>query len=151
MSAIFASLEGAPARGETAIGRLLPRVAELMPARSLVAVISDLIDDASSVLRGLAAVRERRSEAVVFHVMDPGELDLPFPGWTLFRDPESPARTVRLDARRVRAVYRENLERHRAALRRGCESASVDYVWATTDMPFVELLASYLHMRRRGT
>lgn len=149
LSGVLRMLDDLEGRGETAIGNVLLRTAELIRRRSLVFLFSDLIDDASSVLRGLAAIGERQCEAVVFHVMDPAELELPFRHWTVFRDPERPGLRVRLDARRLKSVYRDNVRRHRETLRRGCEAARIDYIWTPTDEPFVGTLARYLLLRPR--
>lgn len=149
LSGLFSTLDRIEGAGETALGTSLLRVAELVRRRSIVFIFSDLIDDAGAILRGLAALGDRNCEAVVFHIMDPAELELPFRHWTVFRDPERPNVRVRLDARRLGAVYRENVARHRESLRRGCEAARIDYVWTPTDESFVETLARYLLLRPR--
>jgi uncharacterized protein (DUF58 family) len=149
LNEIFRRLEELEGRGRTAVGESLERVAEIAPRSSIAIVISDLIDDAAAVLRGLVALRERRSEVIVFHLMDSSELDLPTRQWTVFRDPEEPGVEHRLDARRLAGIYRANLDHHRDVLRSGCAAAHIDYVWATTDAPFVPTLADYLALRRR--
>ena len=41
-------------------------------------ILSDLFDDVPSMLAGLKHFRHRRHEVIVFHVLDPAELDFPF-------------------------------------------------------------------------
>ena len=53
--------------------------------RGVVVILSDLFDDVPAMLAGLKHFRHRRHEVVVFHVLDPAELDFPFQQTTLFK------------------------------------------------------------------
>ena len=48
-------------------------------------ILSDLFDDVTSLVAGLKHFRHRRHDVVLFHVLDPAELDFPFRGPTLFK------------------------------------------------------------------
>ncbi len=147
LAGLFDTMDRIEARGETRFQDLLPRLAERVPRKSLVVLLSDLLDDSETVLSGLAQLRQRGAEVLVFHVMDPAELELLFDSWMVFRDPERPASELRLDAREMREIYLENLEEHRRALRRGCASSGIDYLFLDTSEPFESALAKFLHLR----
>ena len=146
---IFAALEAAHPRGETNLAGCLDKLAERLPRRSFAIVLSDCIDDPRAVLRSIAHLRHRHSEVILFHILDPAEEEFPFTGWTVFRDVENPAVRVRLDARQVREIYRENLASHLEILRKGCAAAGVDYSLMSTKKPFELSLATYLDARER--
>jgi uncharacterized protein (DUF58 family) len=147
LTGLFSAMEESRAEGKTALGPVIHRLAERLAARSLAIVLSDLLDEPEEILAALAHLRHRRSEVMVFQVLDPAEIELPFNGWMLLRDPEEPSRELRLDARQARRIYQENLEAHLEALRRGCAAAKVDYTLLATAEPFETALARYLHAR----
>jgi len=148
LAGLLGELERAAPGGETALGPVLRAAAERVKRRGLVVVISDLLDDPREVLKGLARFRQRRSEVLVLHLVDPEEMEFPFTGWTVFRDLEPPGLRVRLDARQIRATYLKNLAAHLAALRKGCGSTGVSYCLLDTRTPFDQGLARYLAARQ---
>src|SRR5437867_5709690 len=124
---IFAILDGAEAQGKAHLPDGLHRIAGRLHSRSFVIVLSDLLDDPRAVLKSLAHLRHRRSEVLLIHILDPAEEELPFTNWTIFRDSEDPGFRLRLDARQVAAIYRENLAEHLDLLRKGCAALGVEY------------------------
>ena len=63
---------------ETGVGKVLHEVAERIPKRGLVILISDLFDDPSEVVEALHHFNYRQHELVVFHVLAEEELSFPF-------------------------------------------------------------------------
>ena len=57
--------------------------------RGMVVLISDLLDDPERVIRGLKHFRFRGTDVIVFHVLDPDELEFPFERATRFEDLET--------------------------------------------------------------
>ena len=74
----------APER-KTAAGPIFHDLAERLKKRGIVLVFSDLFDSVPAILAGLKHFRHRRHEVVLFHVLDPAELDFPFQQMTLFK------------------------------------------------------------------
>ncbi len=78
LARLFATLEGiatgpAPAATETGVAAALHDVAERLPRRGLVILLSDLFDsegDPRAVVRALQHLRHRGHEVVVFHILD---------------------------------------------------------------------------------
>jgi hypothetical protein len=101
------------------------------------------------VLRGVADLRHRGCEALLFHVMDPAEEEFPFKTWCVFQDPESPSQRVRVDARIVREMYLESLAEHLKVLRDGCAAMGADYALLRTTTRFDVGLAAVLDARAR--
>ncbi len=133
----------------TQLGPVLHEVAERIPRRGLVVLVSDLLDDADTVLSGLKHFRHRGHEVLVLHVLDPREVDLDYAGDIEFTDLEAPGHSVRTEPAHVRQGYRERLEAWRTRLRRECRRHLVDLVELTTDQPVAQALGAYLMKRGR--
>jgi uncharacterized protein (DUF58 family) len=151
LAGIFDTMERIEARGETRIGAVLHRLAERVQSRAFVVLISDFLDEIPQVLAGIGQLRQRRSEVMAFHLMDPAEIELPFDTWTVFRDLEDPALELLLDARETRSLYRENLAEHRETLRKGCAAAGVDYLFLDAREPFEAALGRFFDLRAKTT
>jgi uncharacterized protein (DUF58 family) len=148
---IFAALAEARAAGETRLADCIHQAAERLHRGSLALIVSDFLDDPRQVIDSVAHLRHRHCDAILFHVLDPAERDFPFQNWTLFRDSENPSSSLRIDARQIRAIYRENLEEHLDLLRKGCAALGADYSLFDTTRPFEMALAAYLDARARRT
>ena len=149
LSGIFKTLEEESPSGTTGIGRALTQIAARTTSRSLVILISDFLDEPHEILKGLSELRHRGCEVLVLHTIDPTEETFPFTNWTVFRDPEDAAVSLRMDARQVVEIYQDTLRAHLELLKKGCAAAAVDYSLVRTDTPFEDSLATYLETRSR--
>ena len=89
---------------------------------------------------------------VVFHVLDPAEMDFPFQEATLFRGLEQYPELL-TDPRSLREGYLTELEVFLTQLKRGCREQNIDYVPLRTDANLGVALSSYLAHRlaRKGS
>ena len=124
-------------------------MAERIPRRGLVLLLSDMLDESSRIVDGLKHFRHRGHEVVAFQILDPREMDLGFDGEVEFEALEEPGRKIRLEPAHLREGYRRRFDDWRADLRRECRRQKVDLVEVTTDTPFAKSLAAYLQKRRR--
>ena len=114
----------------------------------MIILFSDLLDDPIEVIEGLKHFRHRGHEVVVFHVLDPTELTLDFPGEIQFVDKETGER-LRAQPWFLGSEYRKNVKEWISDLERGCMENAIDYNLVTTETPFDQALVSYLNKRRR--
>ncbi len=137
-----------PAGQLSAAELALDEVATIKRQRGLVILVSDLLVDEAATRRALKKLRHRGHEVLVFHILDPGELELPGTGDAVFVDPETgdeiAARSVEL-----RAEYREAVTAAVDEWRRACGSHRIDYHPISTDQPLALCLGEYLHTRAR--
>ncbi|MGY8825325.1 MAG: DUF58 domain-containing protein [Candidatus Latescibacterota bacterium] len=124
-------------------------LAERIARRGLVLVLSDLLDDPQEVLRGLRHFRHRGHEVVVFHLLDPREIDLDFDKETRFFDLEDPQQMLTTQPWLVRREYGQLIEEMVQTYRRGCAEARIDYTLIDTSTPFDVALSRYLVQRRK--
>ena len=87
-------------------------------------------------------------EVIVFHLLDPYELEFPFRGLVEFDGLEAASRLLTRPAD-IRKSYLRELESFCARLREGCERNQCHYVQVDTARPLTELLSGYLAFRLR--
>jgi uncharacterized protein (DUF58 family) len=145
---LFNSLQNARAEKETNLGRILHELANRIRRRGLVILISDLFDEPMSIIPGLKHFRHKKHEVVVFHVLDPSEVEFPFRGTANFKDMET-GETIPTDAWRIREEYTSLADNWIREFKRQCAESRVDYVSMLTSTPFDRALFSYLEKRKR--
>jgi uncharacterized protein (DUF58 family) len=147
-------LEGTPPGGETGLASVLDELAETLSRRGLVIVITDTFDDADSIVRALRHLRYRRQDVRLLQVIDPREESFPFKGTCEFVGLEDEPR-LRLDADRVRHLYRRTIAEHTSRLAAGCHAGGISLDSVRTDedlaMALVRALAFKGPVRGRGT
>lgn len=135
--------------GETALAPIFHDIAERIPRRGLVIIISDLFDDPAELVNALHHFRHRKHEVLVLHILADEELNFPFKDFTRFCDLEGTAST-QTDPRALRASYLEQIRIFLETIKTGCGRIGADYVPMNTSIPFDQALAAYLTRRRTG-
>jgi uncharacterized protein (DUF58 family) len=131
---------------KTQTGPIFHDLAERFKKRGVVVILSDLFDDVNSMLAGLKHLRHRRHEVIVFHVLDPAELEFPFRQMTLFKGLEQ-FPDVLTDPLALRNAYLKEFSAFQRAVQVGCRSQQIDYVLLRTDQSFEIPLSTYLASR----
>lgn len=155
---VLAALEDLKPAGGAQAGGALDTLAEICDKRSLVVVFSDLLDSEDGA-RGptatgplaerLRQLRARGHDVVLFHVLDPDEVALPFEDLMFFEGMEpGDRRTLLADARDLVSAFGEESAAFRERWRAACLEARVEYRFAPTDAPPAELLRAFLADRQ---
>ena len=145
---ILETLEKTEPGGETGLADIFHDIAERIPRRGLVVVLSDLYDEPAALITALHHFRYRRHEVLLFHVVADEELTFPFDTFTKFRDLEQMENLLPIDPRTIRAAYLERMNRFLAEIESACGRMKIDYVRLNTRVPYDEALAAYLMKRR---
>ena len=130
------------------MGRPLHQLAEALVKRSLVVLISDLLDDPATIVRGLKHLKFRGTDVIVFQVLDPNELTFPFRGASRFRDIESEQEVI-ADPSSIRTAYLRELAGLTLTYDRELRGAGIDYLQLDTSQPLDFALLAYLAARAR--
>ena len=144
---ILRALENRGPAGETNVGKILEEIAGQIKRRGLVVLVSDLLDEPEQILKGLRLFRFKGNDVIVFHLLDPAELSLPFDGNILFEDLEELNLRVVADPRAIRKTSREVIEEFTSRMRQECHDNVIDYQLIATSTPLDRALASYLSWR----
>jgi len=143
---ILAALVRCPGSAQARSAGVLHEVAELMPRRGLVVLVSDLFFETEEVFSGLDHLRFHGHDLVVFHLLDPVEHRLPLEGQVRFHDLETGDElTTQVDE--IRAAYVAAISAWQAELDAGCRGREIDRVAMTTDQPLERALYEYLTRR----
>ena len=147
LTQILHALENRRPGGETDVGRILDDIAGQIKRRGLIVLVSDLLDEPAAILKGLRQFRFKGNDVIVFHLLDPAELNLPFDGNILFEDLEAASLQVITDPRAIRATYQQVVQEFINDLRKQCHDNAIDYQLISTATPLDQALASYLSWR----
>jgi uncharacterized protein (DUF58 family) len=131
---------------KTDTGDIMHQFADRVRRRGIIVVVSDLLDKPERILDGLNHLRFARHEVLVFHVMDPYELEFPFDGQVKFEGLEG-YDPILCQPRMLRKEYLEALNRHVLAVKTACERNNVDYALINTAQPLEIALQTFLHSR----
>jgi uncharacterized protein (DUF58 family) len=137
--------------GEPRPGTLAPplrTLTERLRRRGILVVISDLYDEPEAVANAVRPLRYRGHDVIVFHVLDPAELDFPFTEAVSFEDMETGDRMPIVPAA-LREQYRALVREHSASLGRLFTDSRIDYALFNTAVPLDHALFHYLSARER--
>jgi uncharacterized protein (DUF58 family) len=130
----------------TNISKQLHDIALLMKRRAFVILISDLLADVDDILAGLDHLRFDRHNVVVFHTLDPYEIEFPFKGTWRFEGLENEI-PLTTQSERIRDDYLSRFNEYMAALRAGCVGSHVDYTTVDTSRPLDAVLSEFFATR----
>lgn len=141
---VHALTPGGGTSAETALRELAIRLRR----RGLVVLISDLLVAREQTLTALKYLRHRGHEVLVFHLIDPGERELPAASEARFYDPETDSELL-VSVADIRAEYRAAVRDALDEWRRDLRPHGIDYEVVGTDEPLSRALRSYLRKRER--
>ena len=140
------ALDITPARSKSDVAPVFHDLAERFKKRGVVAIFSDLFDDVPKILAGLKHFRHRRHEVIVFHILDPAELEFPFRDSTLFKGLEG-LPDLMTEPQALRRAYQAEINGFIDEIKKGCRMINIDYVPLRTDWDLDTALTGYLAAR----
>ena len=147
---ILETLDKAKPGHETDPAPVFDDIAERIPSRGLVVIVSDLFtSDVTALLKALHHFHFRKHEIVVLHVMADEEISFSFDGHVHFDNLEGKDELL-LDAQSVRASYLEQVNEFLKKVGDGVRKMGADYAPMNTKIPFDKALVDYLSRRRSG-
>jgi uncharacterized protein (DUF58 family) len=146
LASVVEVLETPRAGRATAFAPVLKSLAETLPRRGMVVIISDLLGDRDGMFQGMQFLRKRGHDLVLLHVMDDDELDFPFEGPTRFEGLELPDH-VACNPRALREGYLEAVRSFLAEVSRRSAAAECDYSLVRTGEPVDAALVKLLSRR----
>ena len=134
--------------GKTDISKTIYDIAPTIKRRGLIIIISDLLDDQKKTRRAIKALRAKKNEVIVFHILDRDEVEFSFNKSALFIDLES-NKKVPVEPVAIKRFYKDAMQRFIIDYRNSFLEDNVDYVNIITDEPFDKALYRYLSKRSR--
>jgi len=128
----------------------LHKMAEHFGRRGLLVLISDLYEDPDAVLEAIAPLRFRGNDIIVFHLLDPAEIDFTFDAPSSFEDLES-GEQIPVVPEALGDQYRDLVRAHINGLTERFSGSRIDYTLVNTSSPLDHALFTYLTTRERLT
>ncbi len=144
------AMDASEPKAKTSLEHICHSVAEKIPRRGLVCLVSDLFVDIDGLVRGLQHFRHYDHEVIVLHVMDRDELEFSFQGNTMFRGLEEMG-NVMIEPRALREGYLEAVGRFCREVKRKCVASRIDYKLISTADHLDAALLAFLAARAAAT
>lgn len=134
-------------QGTTEVADVLGGLAERLPRRSLLILVSDFFVQNQDLQKSLKLLCSRGLEVVLFHVLHPDEIHLPFEGDMVFESLEEDP-SLGLDPQDIQEEYQNAIQEHINSLKKDCNGLGVDYVFLNTSESLDQALSYYLLKRK---
>jgi len=126
------------------------RSTELLGRKGIVVVVSDFYETPDEVLSAIGPLRARGHDVIVFHVLDPAELEFTFDVAAGFEDLET-GEQIPVVPERLKTDYKRLVSDHVATLAKRFSDNRIDYTLLDTSKPLDHALFQYLLSRERMT
>jgi uncharacterized protein (DUF58 family) len=140
-------IEAAQLGKRTDFSRPFFELNQFMKRRGVTALISDFFDDPEKIIKTVEPLRFRGNEVILFHVLDPQEIEPKIGDSVLLVDMET-GEAMEASSEYARTEYREKMQAHMEALRTKAQAAGLDYFLLRTDKPLDAGLREYLTIRQ---
>jgi len=147
LSLILKELEKLVPSSQTGINRSLRELGQYTKRRGLIILISDLLDEQEKVLNALKYFRFKKHEVIVFHLLDPAELELPFTNVLWLEDMENKKRVL-THPEIIREKYKNVIKGFVETYKLSCLRSDIDYCLMDTKTPLDFALGAYLARRK---
>ena len=124
------------------------KMAEHFKRRSVLALISDFYEEPDIILDAIKPLRFLGNDLMVFHVLDPAEIEFNYDDASSFEDLES-GEQIPIVPEALSAQYRALMQEHIDALTTKFSEHRIDYTMMNTSQPLDHALFSYLSNRER--
>ena len=128
---LLQGLEEIQPQRESHIEKALSKATEFIRGRSLVVVISDLLQDPRETLKGIGSLCYAGHDVTVFHVLDPAEIRLPQEGLIEVEFLETHDR-MNVDIGDFRDLYLQRIREYLDDVRIGCTNEGANYLLVDT-------------------
>ncbi|MDP2320926.1 MAG: DUF58 domain-containing protein [Acidobacteriota bacterium] len=148
MDVVLHTLDRAKAERPGHLVAPLKRLAEHFGRRGIIVVISDFYAEPDEMFEAVGLLRFRGNDVVLFHVLDPQEIDFSFVEPSSFEDLESGDQIPVVPAA-LADQYRSLVAAHIEALTTRASQQQIDYMLLNTSQPLDYALFRFLSMRER--
>ena len=143
LSTVLDELGAVEPSGETGLAEVLHQIAERVPQRAMIVIISDLFIDPEVVRNCFEHLRFRKHDVAVFHLIEQNELDFEFDRPIRFVDMEG-GEPVLADPTIIGVQYRRALEDYLESMNEVIRSTEIDYHRVCIHEDFGDVLAKFL-------
>lgn len=145
---VIHTLDNAEAIEGTAMHKPFSRFREHVKKRGLVAVISDFYCDPEALMENVRPLALHGQDVIMFHLMDPEELNPNIKESTLYEDMES-GESIEVSPVFMTQDYPQKIKAHISAIEKTAQGMNADHILLKTNEPLDRALHSYLTFREK--
>ena len=146
---ILRALSRVRAGQKTDVVKPLTDLATSLNKKSIVILISDMLDDEERIINTLTNLRAMGNDIITFHIMDDAELNFPFTEASEFIDMENNESYITSPAA-IRKAYLKNINEFLAYCKKQCQTNGIDYCLMNTREPLDQALSAYITKRSKS-
>jgi uncharacterized protein (DUF58 family) len=143
---IISVLENLKPKGLTDLNKSLGRLASGIRKRSIIIVLTDLLDDPEKIRESVDLLRFKNNEVVLMNILDRSEPEFPFINMVRFVDAET-GDQITADISGLKSVYLEGFQRFQKEMRQYALRSGMDYEVITTEQPYALAFRNFLIKR----
>ena len=148
MVRILHAIEKAEGGSRTDFAKPFYHFQQFLHRRGIVAVLSDFYEDPAVIVKAIEPLRYHGNEVIVFHILDPQELNPKFKDPVLLQDMEH-QHSFEVSPDYAKNEYRAKINEHIRMLGEKVRAAGLEYVFMDSSRPLDEGLREYLNLRQR--
>jgi uncharacterized protein (DUF58 family) len=149
LSSILHTLDRArPGKGTDFTGPLR-KAMQFLRRRGIVILISDFYEAPDAVMRSVRGLQFGGNDLILFHILDPGEIEFRVDAPVQLEDMET-AERLEVIPEYVAQQYQRLLQEHLQTLQHECRSSRIDYTMLDTSRPLDHALFAFLSARQRS-
>ena len=149
LARLFAGLEQATPRARTNFAEPFRHFQNSLHRRGIAIVISDFYESPEAIVHAVAPLRFHGNEVILFHILDPQEINPDMKGPAILVDLETDQR-LEVIPDYVKTTYRAKINAHIEQLRSRSRALGMDYHLLATNQPLDLALREYLTLRQAG-
>ncbi|MEI9973338.1 MAG: hypothetical protein WDO73_15615 [Ignavibacteriota bacterium] len=142
------AIEGATPGTRTDFVKPFVHFQNFLHRRGIVVVLSDFYEQPETIVKTIEPLRYRGNEVILFHVLDPQEINLKFREPVLLVDMEDAHSSLEVSPEYAREEYKRKIDSHIEGLSTAARGAGLEYFLMNTGRPLDEGLREYLSVRR---
>jgi uncharacterized protein (DUF58 family) len=144
---LLSGLEHAEPTARTDFAKPLHHFQSFLRRRGIVVFISDFYESPERIVRTIEPLRFHGNEVILFHVLDPREIEPRFGEPLILVDMETQER-MEVTPEYAADEYRPKMKAHIDELRDRARGSGMDYCLLVTDRPLDDALREYLTIRQ---
>jgi uncharacterized protein (DUF58 family) len=144
---LLAALERAEPRARTDFAKPILHFQDMLRRRGFVVLISDFYEDPETIVRTVEPLRFHGNEVLLFHVLDPQEIQPKLREPTTLIDLETDE-AMEVTPDYANREYRDKMGAHMTALEQRVRAAGLEYCLLRTDRPLDSALREFLSVRQ---
>ena len=133
---------------DTNISKVLHLGAEKIKKKGLIILISDLLDEPSMVLDSLKHFKYNQNDVLVFHILDPKELNLNYNERIVFEDFET-KEIIEAEPWQISKSYKKEMNKFIKFYKNECSLNKIDYNLLLTNQNLDLALYQFLNKRKK--